>query len=338
MIGAGRRVLAVGAWVLLGTLVAGVPSRAAGQAATERFDLRSDPEVALHHFLLAWATTEAGEWPPWAPPLTESRYARLELDAAEARTWDAAVAAYADAVGRSLVFDRGLVAVRDHLAGVPRASVPEDDRALVEAVESALPVYLRHWWPEHDHANRGWIESLAPTLRAAEGEIGERMAAAYGGSWPERRIPVDVVPYANPVGAYSTRGRVTVGSLDPALRMPHALEMVFHEASHIDAMEGPLRQALRAAFEATGGEEPDPLWHDAIFYTTGEIVRLVLESRGQVDYEHYGRMTGIYRRGDRWTTELPAFEAHWQSFLSRVSSDPTARGAALEALAHRLGR
>lgn len=313
------------------------PSKAGPQATTEHFELRNDPEVSLHHFLLAWAASEKDEWPTWAPPLAEPRYARLKLEPTEARTWAASVADYTNALGRSPVFDPGLIAVRDLLAGVPGTAVPEADRTLVKAVQSALPIYLRHWWPEHEHANRAWIEAIASPLRKVEGEIGERLVAAYGGAWPEDRIPVDVVPYANPVGAYSTGGRVTIGSRDPALRMPHALEMIFHEASHVDPMEAPLRSALQAAFEATGGEEPDRLWHDTIFYTTGEIVRLVLADREQDDYEHYGRVTGVYRRGERWADELPAFEAHWQPFLASASKDPGVRRAALEALAQQLG-
>lgn len=332
-----RRIRVAAGGALLAALSLMLPAGTAAQTATDRFEFRSDPEVALHHFLLSWAMTEAGEWPSYAPPLAEPRYARLELDPEEADTWAEAVAAYAGAASRNPVFDRGLIAVRDHLAGVSGSIVPEGDRPLVEAVESALPIYLRHWWPEHDHANRAWIEALVPALRSVEDEVGERMAAAYGGAWPERRIPVDVVPYANPVGAYSTGGRVTVGSLDPALRMPHALELVFHEASHVDGMEGPLRAGLRAAFEATGVEEPPTLWHDAIFYTTGEIVRMALESRGQADYDHYGAATGVYSRGERWTAELPAFEASWRPFVRDGSGDPAARRAALEALARRLG-
>lgn len=331
------RARVAGAGAFLVALSLSLPAGAVAQSATGYFELRSDPEVALHHFLLSWAMTEAGAWPPYAPPLAEPRYARIELDEEEAATWADAVAAYADATDRNPVFDRGLISVRDHLAGVPGSTVPEGDRPLVEAVESALPIYLRHWWPEHDHANRAWVEALVLALRSVEDEVGERMAAAYGGAWPERRIPVDVVPYANPVGAYSTGGRVTVGSLDPALRMPHALETVFHEASHVDEMEGPLRAELRAAFEETGVEEPPALWHDAIFYTSGELVRTVLESRGQADYDHYGAATGVYRRGDRWTAELPAFEVSWRPFLAGTSDDPAARRAALEALARQLG-
>lgn len=63
----------------------------------------------------------------------------------------------------------------------------------------------------------------------------------------------------------------------------------------------------------------------------------MLAKRGQDDYEHYGRVTGVYRRGERWADELPAFGAHWQPFLADASEDPGARSDALEALARELG-
>lgn len=43
---------------------------------------------------------------------------------------------------------------------------------------------------------------------AVESDIGTRIAAAFGGRWPDDPVPVDMVIYSNAVGAYSTDGRV----------------------------------------------------------------------------------------------------------------------------------
>ena len=80
---------------------------------TARFELRSDPRVALHHFLLDWAASDAEEWPPYAPTLEEREDWRSVVGGEEQDVWTDAVEAYARTVGRSLVFDTGLVAVRD---------------------------------------------------------------------------------------------------------------------------------------------------------------------------------------------------------------------------------
>lgn len=309
----------------------------AASVTTARFELRSDVQVGLHHFLLDWAAADAGEWPPFAPPLVERETGLDGLPAADRETWNGAVRAYAATVGRSLLFDRGLLAVRDWAAGAgPREAVPEVDLPLAEALEAALPVYRRHWWPAHEAQNRAWIDAVAPVLRETEEGIAPRLAAAYGGSWPDGRIPADVVAYANPVGAYSTGGRVTIASGDRENGMPQAIELLFHEASHVDGLEGPLREALRRAFERAGAEQPDRLWHDVIFVTSGEIARIVLEESGRPGYRHYGETTGVYTRGARWEVELPAFEAHWLPFVRSGSADSETREAAFEALARAL--
>lgn len=302
-------------------------------AVTERFELRSDPRVALHHFLIDWASADAGEWPPYALPIAERDDWRAALDAEEQRVWSSAVEAYGAAVGRSLLSDYGLLTTRAWAVGdAARSEIPPADRALADALEAALPIYVRHWWPAHDERNRAWIDSVATRLGEVENDMIVRFEAAYGGVWPDERIPIDVMVHANALGAYSTAGRLTISSVPRGNQMPHAIEMVFHEASHADPMDRPLRANLGQAFEAAGVPEPDRFWHDVIFYTAGEITRLVLAEHGEPGYEHYGSL-GVYRRGERWVVQLPAFEEHWRPFLESGSDDDAARRAALQALA-----
>jgi hypothetical protein len=338
------RLLAAASLVACAFVVAADPPGSAGRQAdahvvtlTDRFALRSDPRVALHHFLLDWAMAEAGEWPPYAPPVREREGWRDSLTADEARTWSAAVAAYDAGRGRSLLFDTGLVSVRDWAAGlVELVAVPSADRPLSAAVESALPVYLRRWWPEHDRRNRAWIASVAPMLDDVEEAVIPRLEAAYGGTWPAGRIPVDVMVHANDVGAYSVGGRVTISSGNRNIVMPHAVDLVFHEASHVDGLEAPLTSAVAEAFRAAGGEAPERLWHDVIFFTTGEILRIVLEERGRPGFRPYAEAAGVYSRGERWATALPALRRHWLPFLASGSADAVGRRRALEGVARTL--
>lgn len=328
--------------IVLAASVSLVPTSARFQdasvvARTEHFELRSDPRVALHHFLIDWAAADAGEWPRYALPLAERDGWQDELDPEERRIWSASVNAYAATLGRSLVFDEGLLAVRDWavggaMAGAAREGIPPADRPLADALAAALPIYQRHWWPAHDEKNRAWIESVAPTLAAMEQRMVARFEAAYGGKWPSVRTPIDVMVYTNAVGAYSSAGRLTISSADRGNQMPQAVEMVFHESSHTDELEGALRDGIDAAFRSVGAEPPERFWHDVIFFTSGEITRLVFVEDGVSDYQHYGSF-GVYRRGERWTTELPALEEAWKPFLASGSSSPAARRAALEALA-----
>ena len=306
---------------------------AAAQTRTDRFELRSEPRVSLYHFLIDWAHADAGEWPFYATPIAERATWRILLSDEEAAVWSAALEAYAGIVGRSRVFDEGLIALRDFAAGGPGDDVRPADRPMADAIEAALPVYVARWWPAHRVRNDAWIGDLAAVLDSLEEAATLRIAAAYGADWPDGRIPVDVVPYANDVGAYSTDGRITIASADPAGVMPLAVETILHEASHVDALEAPLRTAVEEAFRRAGGEPPERLWHDLIFYTAGEVTGIVLEERGMPGYIHYGEATGVYRRGDRWGTQLPAFDAHWRPFLRSARQDEASRRAALDAIA-----
>lgn len=306
-------------------------------AGTDRFELRSDPRPALHHFLRAWALADAGEWPPYSPPLRELDAWEAELGADEIRAWRAAVEAYSRVRGGDLLFDEGLLAVGDWAAGIGDvAAIPADYRPLVEAIEAALPVYLAHWWPEHDQSNRRWIAAIEPKLDAIEEAVIPRLEAAYGGRWPTRRIPIDVMVHVNDVGAYSVRGRIAISGWNRNIQMPHALDLVFHEASHTEGLELPLRRAINDAFRAVDVSPPERLWHDVIFFTTGEVVRLVLEERGEPGYQPYAEATGVYARGERWAVELPALRRHWLPFLRSGSDVAAERRAALQALARAL--
>jgi hypothetical protein len=305
-------------------------------AATDRFEFHSNPRVALHHFLIAWAAADHDEWPPYALPIAERGYWRIVLDDEDERAWMAAAEVYAASRGRSVVFDQGLIVLRDWAAGTAaKEPIAASDRLLADALEEALPLYQRHWWPAHDTQNRAWIESLSAALRAIENDVPQRLEAAYGGRWPDARIPVDVVVYCNPVGAYSTGGRVTISGADFGNGMPQALELIFHEASHVESLESPLTTLVQEAFRAAGGEAPERFWHDLIFFTTGTITQIALDELGQHDYRHYGEV-GVYQRGERWAAQLPLLEQYWQPFLESGSADADERRAALEAVAERL--
>jgi len=303
---------------------------------TELFTLRSDPRVGLHHFLAVWAAADAGEWPGYAQPIVE-RDSLPQMDADDRRTWDAAIAAYASTVGRSPVFDAGLIAVRDWAAGTAaRDDVPPDDSRLVEAIERALPVYEQHWWPAHDARNREWTRAVLPLARSTERDIARRVAATYGGSWPEERIPVDVVAYANDVGAYSTGGRIVTASADPAIQAEQSLEMLFHESSHTEPLESPLRATIRDAFQQEGGTAPDRFWHDVIFFVSGDATALALEAAGRPGHRHYGETAGVYARGERWPAQLRAFEEHLRPLVRMTDPGDAQRSAVFRAVARAL--
>lgn len=304
-------------WLLLTTLMAATPS-ATPVARTERFEFRAEPRANLYHLLLNWAWADLGEAPPWQPAIPEREVELATLPTAVQARWKTAAATFASRVSkRSPTFDDGLGAVRAHLAGeVPLSKVPGADRVLVKAVERVLPDYLERWWPKHRADAEAWMNALLPVLRDAEPELTRRLAAAYGGAWPKARVPVEVVEHAVPVGAYSMNGRVTMSSTRRGYEMPWAVEMVLHESSHVQGLEAPLRARLERAFASVGTPMPEGLVHDVIFFTSGEVTRLVLATQVP-DYRHYGEASGMYGRDPaRWNSLRPRLERTWGVFLA----------------------
>ncbi|MHC4235724.1 MAG: hypothetical protein ACYSUQ_11460, partial [Planctomycetota bacterium] len=101
--------IATGSTLLLGLTVAASATGSAPQnTETCRFALRSDPRVDLHHFLVAWASADAREWPLYALSVAERVHWRPLLEAEEQQVWAAAVETYTATVGRSFVLRTGL--------------------------------------------------------------------------------------------------------------------------------------------------------------------------------------------------------------------------------------
>lgn len=308
-----RCILLIAALVVTGTAAASSGDPVTETAAarppfltTELFAFHSEPEINLHHFLLRWATLEAppGTRVPELPeiPLWESDRAGLaQLTETERKTWAAAVAFYGERlVGRSLLFDHELVAIRDALTGKgSREEVAEADRVVFDHLDHCLPIYRRHWWDRHDRIDREWVAAMAPLLVRHERRIASRIAAAYEAEWPSPPNRVDAVAYSNRTSAYTTgEPHAIIAAADPALRPPWGFEILFHEHSHSDALEQPLRAIVHHAFESRGLQPPRNLWHILLFATAGEVVRSVRVAAGEIDYVPYAWENRVFTRSE----------------------------------------
>jgi hypothetical protein len=258
------------------------------------------------------------KWFP-APTLREEDARVLAaLPEEDAAIWEGALAHYRESVaGRSLLFDDGLVALRDFLAGTgERATLSEGDQETLRHLGTALPVYRRHWWPRHDRENREWVAAVFPDVIRFEREISQRIAAAYGGEWPSPPNRVDLVPYASSTVAYTTgEPHTAMAAVDEESGMPWALELLFHEASHSNALEGRLHAQIKAAYQGQGpegqaAEPPRNLWHILLFSIAGEATRTVLEEAGRT-YTPMAQQFGIFHRREGDRAVWPVLEQHW---------------------------
>jgi CubicO group peptidase (beta-lactamase class C family) len=205
--------------------------------------------------------------------------------------------------------------IRMQLAGFDSEIGGADARAFADLARNvraaAAPAYRACRWAAQDAANRAWLRELEPRLRANEEPIAQRLTALYKKEWVSLPIPVDIVQTVDWSGANSV---ITPQHLLVSIENPHpgALEVVFHEASHVlmDRTD-PVRKALDDAASAAGYKLPPDLWHVVLFYTTGEVVQAALERDGAP----YKPM--LYAMFERpvWTEYRGALETEWKPYV-----------------------
>jgi hypothetical protein len=309
------------------------------------FELHSSFWINLHHTLYYEArqkksagSRENASGKPSAPkPVLPAKPA---LTAVEQKSWDEAVAFYAENYAdKDLLFSTELIQLKDQLgdfedcdelSGHKRkfcdAGLPP---RLTQILEAAAPVYRSRLWQDHDRANRNWIMHVTPLVREQGVGISERLADIYRARWPHYRIRVDVSAFANAAGAYTTVDplRVTISSLDPRNQGAEALEVLFHEGSH--GIAEPVQAAIIRECKQRDKPIPRDLWHALVLYTTAEVLRPILASSINLSQNKDGASTGppnpsstlrekFAQRG--WKEYRELLERFWQPYLDGRSS------------------
>ncbi len=204
------------------------------------------------------------------------------------------------------------------LHGDPRRTPPDTIPGIALALTRAMPVYLAHWWPAHDSANRAWVASVATLLARHEARYVELTRRLYGARWPATRFRVDVSAYANARAGYTEPrdGHVVIYSTDAGNQGLYGLETLLHEIQHAGTIGAPGRDALEHAFVRAHVPVPDNLWHGLIFGTAGVFVQTVAEREHLPPHEPY------------WSREDFSSLAGWRAVVAAVSAEwsPVVRG------------
>jgi hypothetical protein len=279
----------------------------------------------LHHVLYAEARHKRGGEgfrgnSDRSEPLTG------DLTPDERDAWDAAVAYYEHVlIDHSLLFE--LADVRRALyAG--RGKLPDKglSKAHHDALASAAPIYAKYWWPAHDRANRAWIADALPRVKQLSPEVPNKLTRLYDTHWFATPARVDVVRIGLSLATYSVDdpapGYITIASADRDNQGWHAAEVVFHESSHA-LFQNP-EDAITAE-EREQRKNTRDLWHVALFYITGQVVRAALAER-HIEYSPYLYDTGLFDRA--W----PQFKAPIEQSLPDYIAGKTTLADAMHAL------
>ena len=249
----------------------------------------------------------------WAESSGLSKPGTGHLTPEERKAWDAAIAYYKkDIADLHPLFEMGPIrkVILSIQTEVPATGLMPPHR---EALMAAMPVYRKHWWPEHDRANRAWVADPFAKVASLSPAVPDRLVKLYGTDWFTSTVRVDVVRNASREGAFTSidppPAHITMSSASEVLTGWTAAEILFHEASH--ALVFPMLKAFDAELKAQGKKAP-VLWHVALFYLTGEVVRQTLAERGDA-YEPYLYKTGLFDRA--WPQFKAAIETYWKPYI-----------------------
>jgi hypothetical protein len=269
-------VLIVAAFTCVATAPVGRQTEGITVAEVAGIRFVSDPLLNLHHVLYAAAWARR---PDHARSLSDDLPAPLDaaLTDDDKRAWNDALDFYAaNLVEHDLLRDGRMVALEAALvrADLADAVVPA---GLADVLRSAMRVYQRYFWSAHDRANREWIGRTAPGVREIAADVIPRLEALYGAQWFASPIRADVVWVANREGAYTTLTDPPHVTIEPAEKGWTAVEIVFHECSHV--LMPPLQERLARALGDKLRKNP-ALPHAIQFYITGAVVQDTLKARG----------------------------------------------------------
>ena len=282
----------------------------------------------LHNLLWAeaWARRPASASEPSpAGKLPEPLIGALTPE--ERAAWDEAISYYdREVADLNLLFEMGPIrkAMIAGTGALPTTGLEPEHRRVLMA---AAPVYRKYWWPGHDRANRAWIAETASRVTALSPDVPDRLVRLYGTPWFTRPVRVDVVRIGSREGAYTSidpaPAHITTSSGSPTNQGWAAAEVLFHESSH--ALVQPMIQAFSAELRAQGknsaagpiGSRNVDLWHVALFYLTGEVVRQTLATRSVV-YVPYLYQTGLLDR--TWPRFKATLETDWKRYVQGETS------------------
>jgi len=302
---------------------------------TPHFAFYSDFDTNLNDALIAAGLAHKGGKPELFHSGDEvSCFGKLPPSARAA--WEGAVGYYAEIISPADWSDRQQHLLRVQLAGFDEELKDAEARQFVDIARSfraaATPAYKACRWAAQDEKNRRWIEELKSRLATYEERIAPRLEQLYKKRWERLPIPVDVVETvdwsgANSILRYPAGGHLLISS---SYQGPTALEVVFHEASHLLMdRNDPLQQALNSAAKAVDFRLPGNLWHVVLFYTTGEAVRRILDDGGKPGYTPM--VYGIFDRGT-WVGYRKALESGWRPYIDGERALPEAAASLIEAL------
>lgn len=284
---------------------------AAAQTPQSMFVYRNNFWLNLHQFLRGEIYRIGAKLPLGIDPAS--------LDEADRKAWASAIEVYTVVAKQDSLFDAEARRISNTLTmtgDAPRLADGLLDAGTTAALNAAAPIFRGRLWTARQRDNDAWNASAKALIDRHQDAMTAALAKAYGITWPREPYLVDAVGETGPnsgfahepPAGFAAHIHASVASERNTGNSP--LELLFHEASHVDAVGGQIIRMIREESATQKLTVARDLWHFMIMFTTGEITRRELERTGNPGYVPY-----LYRYNQLPPTVLSAFERHWRPYL-----------------------
>lgn len=328
--------------VILATLLFLFPIGSAGGesaplATTTHFVFHSDLMTNLNDALIVAGSARRHEMPELFQE-GEGKACFERLAPADRAGWNLAVDYYAEIISPVSWNDRQQILLRYDLAGLESKKDDPRGQGFVEITRGFLTAASHAYgmcrWKAQDAENRAWLHELMPVLADHEEAIGARLESLYDVTWHGLPMRIDIVSTAPDKGANTwildPGGHILIST---AIERKHALETVFHEASHTLVAPwrpDPLPAALADAAKTLGMDPPGTLWHAVMFYTTGNAIGEILDKAGKPGYTPYVDDNNLWTGS--WAPYREPIETIWPAYMEGKSGLKESALALLKAI------
>jgi hypothetical protein len=298
--------------LFIALLLAGFCARVSvAQTGQSMFVYQNNFWLNLHQFLRGEIFRRGAKLPLGIDPAS--------LNERDQKAWASAIDVYTEVAKQDLLFDAEARRISNTLAmtgDINRLGDEVLDMRTTAALNAAGPIFRVRLWAARQRDNDAWNAAARALTDRHQDAMAAALANAYGITWPREPYVVDAVGETGPnsgfthepPSGFAAHIHASVGSARNTGNAP--LELMFHEASHVPAVNGRIFRMIQEECARQKVDVPRELDHFMIMFTTGEVTRRELERTGSPGYMPY-----IYRYNRLPPAVLSAFERHWVPYL-----------------------
>jgi len=184
-----------------------------------------------------------------------------------------------------------------------------------------IPVYKRTLWEAHSANNLKWLQGLQVKLDRYGGEISKELEELFSENLIDGMHTVNISYKPGLRQGATTSGRsfqTILNSSYPDYSDWYALEMFFHELSHVNSVsrKSRLQKLIASEFDKHNLTKHKNIWHPIQFYTVGEVVRRAI-SKEEPKFIAYAKENGLYT--GRWDYKV-ILDRYWMPYLDGLVS------------------